>query len=81
MLKIKDNVDLKELERFGFEEKEGSYNFLIEQYEGKIVIKKDRIVKYFEYFYDDYGWIAVGEECMDKLFELFGAGIIEKVGE
>lgn len=76
MLKIKDNVDLKELEKFGFEYiKNSNYPMLSNQ----------------EYYYDYIGTIAIyentkaiivrytGNETIDTLYDLIQAGLVEKV--
>ncbi len=85
MLKIKDNVDLKELEKFGFS-----------TYEEEIKIDDERII-YFTYCYKDFYLYVTdtrkiyGEECdyikgtvlanenFDTLFDLIQAGLVEKV--
>lgn len=77
MLKIKDNVDLKELEKFGFEytsycrDKEGNdcllYCFLS-------ISPCDRTIE-ISSGYDEVN----GYEEIEKLFDLIQAGLIEKV--
>ena len=69
MLKIKDNVDLKELEKFGFDTRASSNGngivgngWLIENTTRKI------------YRWETYGDLVV-------LFELIQAGLVEKVEE
>ena len=76
MLKIKDNVDLRELEKFGFE-----YNHNMHEYEigyifnGYISIKKnDRLIKPI---YDENMWIDIE----DLLYDLIKADMVEKVEE
>lgn len=93
MLKIKDNVDLKELEKFGFEyenEEERVGSFEEDDYD--------------EYFYEWYEWynkdgkrnIKVqsdkeivllniqdyfNDEVLDCIYDLIQAGLVEKVVE
>ena len=85
MLKIKDNVDLKELEKFGFS-----------TYKDEIKIDDEKIL-YFTYCYKDFYLYVTdarniyGEECdyikgtvlanenFDTLFDLIQAGLVEKV--
>ena len=74
MLKIKDNVNLKELEKFGFK-----YNNNMCEYEigyifnGYISIEKnDRLIKPI---YDEVMWINVE----DILYDLIKADLVEKV--
>ena len=75
MLKIKDNVDLKELEKFGFKYvKNSNYPMLSNQ----------------EYYYDYAGTMAVyentkviilkhtGDETIDTLYDLIQAELVEK---
>lgn len=84
MFKIKDEIDLKELEKFGFEEYDGyyvlfgnnQYEKLIEVFETELFIN---VQLYEDRFYQSY----VDEKCLNKLlgvlFDLALAGIIEKV--
>jgi hypothetical protein len=74
MLKIKDNVDLKELEKFGFEEdirfirpKAYSYKFLV-------VFENDKSIS-IESFVDEVN----GDDELLKFFDLIKAGLVEKV--
>jgi hypothetical protein len=78
MLKIKDSVDLKELEKFGFKfyEKANKKCWGIEYYEWASYLKvcqKTRIIDMSdEYCYD-------GVDFMDILFDLIKADLVEKV--
>lgn len=76
MLKIKDEVDLKELEKFGFRYiKNSNYPNLSNQ----------------EYYYDYLGTISIyentrativrytGEGTIDTLYDLIQAGLVEKI--
>lgn len=80
MLKIKDNVDLKELEKFGFRD-EGVFWYQKEIFRmGLDVVsiginKDDRTIQ--------LGW-CVGSSCaytydLRVLFDLMQAGLVEKV--
>lgn len=76
MLKIKDGIDIKELEKFGFRYTKNS-NF--------------PTLSIQEYYYDYVGTIAIyentrviivkhtGDETMDTLYDLIQAGIVEKI--
>jgi len=76
MLKIVDNIDLKELEKFGFIYIQNS-NF--------------PILSNQEYYYDYVGTIAIyentraiivkhtGNETMNILYDLIQAGLVEKI--
>lgn len=79
MLKIKDNVDLKELEKFGFEEDEDKYfyygftepncNSEIRMY---IDIKTRVISTGFDMYVSPY-------KIHDKIYDLIQAGLVEKI--
>jgi hypothetical protein len=84
MLKIKDNVDLKELEKYGFEEKEYWYETdatknSIEFKDCDITIDKKTRKIYMEVYeaYED----ELGLYCFDYLYDLIKADLVEKVGE
>ena len=77
MLKIKDNVDLKELEKFGFtyNDDNGKYKFCERNVDGatyiyvniwnrKIVYRQER---------------DKDTMCLTKLYDLIQAGLVEKV--
>ena len=85
MLKIKDNVDLSILEKFGFEYK-GNYNrgdVWVRKIDDKLIrgisIKGDwdnRIIE-FEFPYMDIEY----PDLEDYIQDLIEAGLVEKVGE
>ena len=95
MLKIKDDVDLKELEKFGFEyddfnetyDKEINYNTTLFVYEGSndlYVMVSDYypecgVSEYEEFTYKDY--IALYEIEFDEVYDLIQAGLVEKVDD
>lgn len=76
MLKIKDNVDLKELEKFGFKYDKNMHEYEIGYiFNGYISIEKnDRLIKPI---YDENMWIDIE----DLLYDLIKANLVEKVGE
>lgn len=78
MLKIKDNVDLKELEKFGFDEYIECYEYI--KYDASFYVYKDtRIIKFD---CSDWGLDKDnGAEIIQVLFDLIQAGLVEKVGE
>ena len=69
MLKIKDNVDLKELKKYGFKEGEQNYRFYN---------PFDIIVCWI---YKDCRYINVKGDtsACEKLYDLIQAGLVEKV--
>lgn len=75
MLKIKDNVDLKELEKYGFEYEEG----IILKEQGSyckyatIINKNDRIIRPYHAGYSYYDYEIV--------YDLIKDGLVEKVEE
>lgn len=82
MLKIKDSVDLKELEKFGFKpnphckDDKLAVNFYEHGWE-KIAVMDNRHI-YFETEAKYYGAI-VEDEAVDTLFDLIQAGLVEKM--
>ena len=92
MLKIKDDVDLKELEKFGFKEPYSPYAYCyygksIDDSCARVSICKPTQFKYREIFFDyspelDFeDFQDVFEEYQNILFDLIQAGLVEKVGE
>ena len=85
MLKIKDNVDLKELEKYGFEMTPKCFEPAVNIFEDsmkasiKIRITNDRIV----YCVDDENFYNLGNinvfKMYDTLYDLIKDGIVEKV--
>ena len=105
MLKIKDDVDLKELEKFGFEPEiinypqfdinneicaykkdcknksdAGRYKYIIEVHytSRKLYISGDMLefIPIDKYNFNDFALFD-----LDTIYDLFQAGLIEKVGE
>ena len=76
MLKIKDNVDLKELEKFGFEEYKYSYWRDISNIYTVIIDKETRKIEKWNFAYGGKPTSA------DKYIQdLIQAGLVEKVVE
>lgn len=76
MLKIKDNVDLKELEKFGFEEKGGGFVYGDDQ-ECCLYVEADRNIGV--YCVTTCIDTDVEDYILNKLFDLIQAGLVEKV--
>lgn len=78
MLKIKDSVDLKELEKYGFKENSFYYSktFNFEYYEVKIDVEKDRkyLIIQNDYYDSDYACYIPS-----VLYDLIKADLLEKV--
>lgn len=88
MLKIKDDVDLKELEKFGFsiyEKNQATYQNVHDEY---VYINKDKKIEIeFERYYDE---LDIGGPCcchqlsnllLTTIYDLIQAGLVEKVKE
>lgn len=78
MLKIKDNVDLKELEKYGFIKERYNVLYLFEENSFtriRIEIETRRIG-----FYNSAD-IIVEKEILDKLYDLIKDGLVEKIDE
>ena len=79
MLKIKDNVDLKELEKFGFNYniEDDSYDNVISCYE---ILEIDNKTKQIKLFINDEYWMCHTENnTFDLLYDLIKADLVEKV--
>lgn len=80
MLKIKDNVELKELEKYGFEENDFYYSKTLnfEYYKVKIDIEKDRkyLIIQNDYYDSDFACYIPS-----VLYDLIKADLVEKVSE
>ena len=70
MLKIKDDVDLKELEKFGIKKVQGDFVGL----KGQIYCGIGERIYIVGYSIESYS-----EDDLDTLYDLIQAGLIEKV--
>ena len=92
MLKIKDNVDLKELEKFGYrsnypttnpyicrlvKEEELGKNYLYSIY----INKRTRRIETSIDIINSNGMLKNIDEFSDELFDLIQAGLVEKVAD
>lgn len=85
MLKIRDNVDLKELEKFGFEEIEvwGDAGWVYD-FTPYIKVKSSYLVIHSassEVIFDYVDFYSNTKECFGLIFDLIQAGLVEKVVE
>ena len=76
MIKVKDNIELKELEKFGFTKKGDEYVYTEKMSLEILAVQKNRNI-YIETKATYYG--AIVEDLFYKLFELIEEGIVEKV--
>ena len=82
MLKIKDNVELKELEKFGFEKVDISWGIYTHDWFEKsdnggsirISENEDKTIKFISCLQED-----IPTEMQDTIFDLIQAGLVEKV--
>ena len=81
MLKIKDNVDLKELEKFGLEFRPNFYK----EKECYVIYKQDRYGQYYVKLSINVHTrlirVSVSTKIINVLFDLIQAGLVEKVGD
>lgn len=79
MLKIKNNVDLKELENFGFKDTGDIFIKYIDNYDYEYntihVMKSNRTIK-LGHYQDEHG--ATYTFNLDTLYDLIQAGLVEK---
>lgn len=75
MLKIKDNVDLKELEKFGFLDYGVSYKRYGTVGGQYFINKEDRTIKRV------HPYSLRETPTDDEVFDLIQAGLVEKVGD
>lgn len=82
MLKIKDNVDLKELKKYGFIERDdlGVINYCYYKENKELWISGQRIVC-VGVDCEMVSYETIPDEILDILYELIKADLIEKVGE
>lgn len=80
MLKIRDNVDLKELEKYGFEENGFYYSRTLnfEYYKVEIYIEKDRkyLIIQNNYYDSDYACYIPS-----IIYDLIKADLVEKTND
>ena len=78
MLKIKDNVNLKELEKYGLTKNDHFYLFTRYEYKPNsgtcLYVDEYRNIRIFPTYYD-----KVNSKIMDKLYDLIKADLVEKV--
>ena len=80
MLKIREDVDLKELEKYGFEENSFYYSRTLnfEYYEVKIDVEKDRKYLIIQNDYYDSNYVCY---IPSLIYDLIKADLVVKVEE
>lgn len=78
MLKIRDDIDLKELEKYGFEENSFYYSKILdfEYYKVKIDVEKDRKYLIIQNDYYDSNYACY---IPSLIYDLIKANLVEKV--
>lgn len=81
MLKIKDNVDLEELEKFGFRKSDNCFKYIYDYtiltiVDYQIQIYKDRTIKIIQNC-----MYEVDNRLLTKLYDLIKADLVEKVDD
>ena len=76
MLKIKDNVDLKELEKFGFEPRYSEITGKIVRY---INGDERNIIRYIDNNHNYFPYWEVILNNNNLLYDLIQAGLVEKI--
>lgn len=78
MLKIKDNVDLKELEKYGFKYSLGEdwHNYSIDDFDFNLGDKRKLNISFADCYYDD----SI-KNFVNLLYDLIKDGLVEKVEE
>ena len=79
MLKIKEDVDLKELEKFGFDKEYNSYSYGDMKYDLSIFINNTRDIIIVVPCVSEYWEWAIDVTSIDVLYDLIKADLVEKV--
>ena len=78
-LRIKDNVDLKELEKFGFKYND-AYNYYCFNIDTSERLEIDKLSHEIHLFIDDEYYLCwTGNNTFDLLYNLIKADLVEKV--
>ena len=80
MLKIKDNIDLKELEKFGFEFERGT-TYIKEIDEITYIYVSECDLKFINCVIDPMSNDGSIFDLIDTLYDLIQAGLVKKVEE
>ena len=88
MLRIKDNVDLKELEKFGFRKLEDdlrnhkySWKRVLNGGFYELYIARDNRLSFYLENYFEFNCLRIKEKLFDKIYDLIKADLVEKVDE
>lgn len=81
MLKIKDNVDLKELEKYGFEFERGTTYIKTFKCNDTYIVVSECDLRIIDIEIDIFDREYEINKIADTLFDLIQAGLVEKVSE
>ena len=88
MLKIKDNVDLKELEKYDFirleDEPRGhlyEWREVKSNWRYEIYINKEKYIRVRAIAQEPFSYVLFANKMQTKLYDLIKDGLVEKVGE
>ena len=79
MLKIKDNVDLKELEKFGFKHKYEKVYEYVREIEGKTAYRVYTTKNHSYLQIETFEPVIIAKRLQDLLYDLIKADLVEKV--
>lgn len=75
MLKIKDNIDLKELEKYGYFKRD--YNYKTNKYDGEYYCSSFKICKNLHL----RPYNGTNQNRYDEIYDLIKDGLVEKVSD
>lgn len=81
MLKIKDSVDLKELEKFGFKHKYEKVYEYVREIEGKTAYRVYTTKNHSYLQIEIFKPVIIAKRLQDLLYDLIKAGMVEKTNE
>lgn len=81
MLKIKDDVDLKELEKYGFKHRYGRCYEYIRELDGRTAYRIYTTKNHANLQIEVFEQMKIAQKLQDLLYDLIQAGLVEKVEE
>ncbi len=79
MLKIKDDVDLKELEKFGFKHRYGKCYEYIRELDGKVAYRIYTTKNHANLQIEIFEPMIMAQKVQDLLYDLIKTDLVEKV--
>ena len=81
MLKIKNNIPLKELEKFGFKHRYGKCYEYIREIDGRIAYRIYTTKNHANIQIEILEPVIIAQKIQDVLYDLIQAGLVEKVSD